>query len=260
MKQKTRKTGSPSSPLLRGLSILKCFNETNEALSVTDLAKMTGIPQPTVWRFCQTFRSAGYLTTDSEKTLFRPGLALLGLGFSALSHFDPSQHVRRSLVELANRFKVVAGITAREGLRMRILDRYQSADAVLSYNSRIGATLPMATTASGWAYLASLDAADRGRLVTQIAKAQPDLWPKALPAFNKALARYQREGIIVSSGPIERGLTTVAIPITSGNSAATFPLYCSAISSALPADLIKRELTPMMKKFAAELRVVLPAA
>jgi len=260
VKQKTRKSPLPSSPLLRGLSILKCFNETNAALSVTELARMTGIPQPTVWRFCQTFRSAGYLTTDSAKTLFRPGLALLGLGFSAINHFDPSQHVRRHLVALAGRFKLVAGLTSREGLGMRILDRHQDADAVLSYNARIGGILPMATTASGWAYLASLDSIDRARLVAQMAREQPDLWELALPSFTKALARYQREGIIVSSGAIERGLTTVAIPITSGNSASTYPLYCSAISSALPADLIKRELAPMMKKFAAELRVVLPAA
>ena len=101
---------------------------------------------------------------------------------------------------------------------------------------------------------------DRARLVAQMAREQPDLWELALPSFTKALARYQREGVIVSSGAIERGLTTVAIPITSGNSASTYPLYCSAISSALPADVIKRELAPMMKKFAAELRVVLPAA
>jgi len=80
----------------------------------------------------------------------------------------------------------------------------------------------------------------------------------ALPSFNKALARYQREGIIVSAGPIERGLTTVAIPIASGNSSAIYPLYCSAISSALPADVIKRELAPMLKKIAGELRVALP--
>jgi DNA-binding IclR family transcriptional regulator len=257
VKQKTRKT--VSSPLLRGLSILKCFNETNEALSVTDIARMTGIPQPTVWRFCQTFRSGGYLTTDADKTRFRPGLALLGLGFAAISHFNPSDHARRYLVELAGRFKVVAGLTSREGLRMRIVDRHQDADAVLSYNSRIGATLPMATTASGWAYLASLDAAGRVRLIAEIAREQPDLWKMALPAFNKALARYQREGVIVSAGPIERGLTTVAVPIASPGSAAIYPLYCSAISSALPAELIKRELAPMMKKVAEELRVVLPA-
>ena len=259
MKQKSKKIGSPSSPLLRGLSILKCFDETNEALSVTELARRTGIPQPTVWRFCQTFRAGGYLTTDSDKTRFRPGLALLGLGFSAISHFDPSDHARRFLVELAGRFKVVAGITSREALRMRIVERHQDADAVLSYNSRIGATLPMATTASGWAYLAGLDAVSRARLIGEIANEQPDLWKMALPSFNKALARYQREGIIVSAGPIERGLTTVSIPVASGNSATIYPLYCSAISSALPGELIKRQLAPMMKKIAEELRVVLPA-
>jgi DNA-binding IclR family transcriptional regulator len=259
VKQKAGKTVLPSSPLLRGLSILKCFSESSAALSVTELARTTGIPQPTVWRFCQTFRSAGYLTTDSDKNLFRPGPALLALGFSAINHFDPSQHVRRHLVALSSRFKLVAGLTSRDGLGMRILDRHQDADAVLSYNARIGGTLPMATTASGWAYLASLDEADRTRLVAQIAREQPDLWELALPSFNKALARYQREGIIVSSGAIERGLTTVAIPITSGNSASAYPLYCSAISSALPADLIKRELAPMMKQSAQELRAVLPA-
>src|SRR5580704_13433186 len=77
VKQRTKKTTFPSSPLLRGLSVLRSFNETNDALSVTDLAKMTGIPQPTVWRFCRSLESAGYLVTDSGKTLFRPGLALL---------------------------------------------------------------------------------------------------------------------------------------------------------------------------------------
>jgi len=254
VKQKAGTTVLPSSPLLRGLSILKCLSESSAALSVSELAKRTGIPQPTVWRFCQSFRSAGYLTTDSDKNLLRPGPALLALGFSAINHFDPSQNVRHHLVALASRFKLVAGLTSRDGLVMRILD-----SAVLSYNARIGGVLPMATTASGWAYLASLEAADRTRLVAQIAREQPDLWELALPSFSTALARYRREGVIVSSGAIERGLTTVAIPVSSGNSASVYPLYCSAISSALPADLIKRELVPMMKQSAQELRIVLPA-
>ena len=142
---------------------------------------------------------------------------------------------------------------------MRILDRHQDADAVLSYNARIGGD-----PADGHdGQRLGLSGEPRGDRANQagraIAREQPDLWELALPSFTKALARYQREGVIVSSGAIERGLTTVAIPITSGNSASVYPLYCSAISSALPADLIKRELVPMMKKLAQELRVVLPA-
>jgi DNA-binding IclR family transcriptional regulator len=92
-----------------------------------------------------------------------------------------------------------------------------------------------------------------------MAREQGDLWKIALPSYNKAFARYQREGIIVSAGPIERGLTTVAIPIACGNPETVYPLYCSAISTALPAEVIKRELAPMMKKLADQLRVVLPA-
>ena len=167
----------------------------------------------------------------------------MALGFSAINHFDPSQHVRRHLVALASRFKLVAGLTSRDGLAMRILDRHQDADAVLSYNARIGGTLPMATTASGWAYLASLDAADRTRLVAQIA-GQPDLWELALPSFSKALARYQREGVIVSPA-YRRGLTTVAIQSPQIRPRSSLVLL--GVSSALPADLIKRELVPMMR-------------
>ena len=248
-----------SQTLLRGLSILRCFGETTQSLSVTDLSKLTGIPQPTVWRFCQTLRSAGYLVNDTSRTLFRPGLALLSLGFSAISHFDLAHHARRHLVQLAERYSVVAGITSPEGLRMRIVDRHQSVDAVLSYNSRVGAALPMSTTASGWAYLASRDEPGRTRLVTQIAKEQPDLWDQARPVFAKALARFRREGVIVSSGPIERGLTTVAIPIVSPTTSSTYALYCSAISSALPEPMIKTKLTPDLKKIAKELRAILTA-
>ncbi len=259
MKHEDKKAGAHSQTLLRGLSILKCFDETSQGLSVTDLAKRTGIPQPTVWRFCQTLHSAGYLTNDATKTLFRPGLALLGLGFSAISHFELSHHARRYLVELAETFAAVAGITSRDGLRMRIVDRHEAINAVLSYNSRVGGALPMATTASGWAYLASLDEASRDRMIVQIGKEQPDLWDLARPSFNKALARFRREGVIVSSGAIERGLTTVAIPIMSAGSGPAYPLYCSAISAALPEALIKAKLAPTLKKIASELRVALSA-
>jgi DNA-binding IclR family transcriptional regulator len=140
---------------------------------------------------------------------------------------------------------------------MRIVDRHQAVDAVLSYNSRIGSALPIATSASGWAYMANLNEADRDKLIARIAKEQPDIWKPVSALFSDALSRYQSEGIIVSSGSFHRGLTTVAIPISSEKSSATYPLYCSAISAALSDEVITQQLAPMMKKIAGELRVVL---
>ena len=164
---------------------------------------------------------------------------------SRRSATSSSHHARHYLVELAERFTVVAGITARDGLRMRILDRHEAINAVLSYNARVGGTLPMATTASGWAYLASLDDAGRDRLVDQIAREQPNLWELARPSINKALVRFRREGVIVARAPssaasppspfpsCRRG-PRPPIPSIARRSAAHCPSRSSRRSSRLP--------------------------
>lgn len=80
---------------------------------------------------------------------------------------------------------VVAGIASPERLRVRIVDRHESVNAALSYNSRVGTAPLMATTASGWAYLASRDEPILSRLVAQRAEEQPKLRKSAKPAFSK---------------------------------------------------------------------------
>jgi DNA-binding IclR family transcriptional regulator len=142
---------------------------------------------------------------------------------------------------------------------MRVVDRHQAVDAVLSYNSRIGSGLPIASSASGWAYLASLGDAERQKFIARIAKEQSDLWRSTEPLFQEALVRYRKQGVIVSTGSFHRGITTVAIPISREKSGATYPLYCSAISEAITDEVITQRLAPMMKKIADELRVVLIA-
>ena len=254
-----RKPTQPAycSTLLRGLSILRCFSESNEALSATDLARITGIPQPTIWRFCQSLQSEGYLTTDESRTRFRPGLALLGLGFSAISHFGLAQHARQYLTELADRFHVVAGVAVPDGLVMRVVDRQQSSDAVLSYNIRIGSTLPVANSSSGWAYLAGLDSGARRNLIDRIAGAEPEVWNKVSQKFYDALDGFASNGVVINAGSFHAGLTGVAIPVFGKKEHEVAALYCSGITSTLTEGLVLNELAPKMKRIASDLRVAL---
>ena len=48
--------------LARGLAVLRCFTPRTRELSATELARMTKLPQPTIWRLCHTLRALGYLT------------------------------------------------------------------------------------------------------------------------------------------------------------------------------------------------------
>jgi len=70
--------------LLRGLAVLRCFDHGRERLGSSEIARMTGLPQPTVWRLCKTLEHGGYLTADPDGSRFRPGLSILTLGYSAL--------------------------------------------------------------------------------------------------------------------------------------------------------------------------------
>ena len=61
-----KKTGQPLvTALLRGLAVLRCFDHGRERLGSSEIARMTGLPQPTVWRLCKTLEHGGYLTANS---------------------------------------------------------------------------------------------------------------------------------------------------------------------------------------------------
>jgi DNA-binding IclR family transcriptional regulator len=243
--------------LTRGLAILRSFSDTDPALSATELAKRTGIPQPTVWRLCKTLQTEGYLTPDPGGSKFRPGLALLSLGVSALSQFSLAQHARPYLVELASHFSVVAGVVMPEGLQMRVIDRHQSPSALVTYNIHVGSTLPLWASGSGWAYLAGLDPSQRAELIARIEREQHEGWAAVKDVFAKALAHFEKTGVIVGTDILGGGLTAVAIPIVAPGSSSIYCLYCSAISPLLPHELIENRLAPRMRDIAAQLRMAL---
>lgn len=245
------------STLLRGLSILKCFAETNQALGASDIARLTGIPQPTVWRFCQTLQSEGYLISDSTGTRFQTGLAVLSLGYSAVSRFGIVEHARPYLVKLAQRFHAVCGISVPERLTMRVIQRHQGPDAVLSYNIRVGWSLAMANSASGWAYLAGVGEAERLRLIAGIEREQAEQWARFKDQFAKALKDYAKLRAMVNVDAFYPGLTAVALPLPAADGNSRYVMYCTAMGSMLPKRTIREELVPEMKRIAETLRPLL---
>ena len=63
--------------LLRGLAVLRCFDAIRPQLGTTEIAQMTKLPQPTVWRLCYTLQQLGYLGMTPIQAASLP-LALAG--------------------------------------------------------------------------------------------------------------------------------------------------------------------------------------
>jgi DNA-binding IclR family transcriptional regulator len=243
--------------LLRGLAVLRCFSQVTTELSTTEIARQTGLPQPTVWRLVQALLSEGYLVADATNLRFKPGLAVLRLGFSAISGLGVAQLVRPELIQLASDFHSVVGIAVAEDLNMRYIERHQAPDAVLSYNIKLGWTLPMANSASGWAYLAAVPPDHRKELIQRIEREQPELWKKVKSSFSVALKKYPTLGAMVNVDTFHSGLTTVGMPVFKSPIGSMSLLYCTGLGSLLPMDIIEGSLLPRMRTIVDHLSQIL---
>ncbi len=242
--------------LSRGLSVLRCFSYGHERLNSSEIARMTGLPQPTVWRICKTLEADGYLVADGEGTRYRPGLAVLTLGYAALATLDIASLAAPLLQQMANQVRGTAGLSTREGLGMLFIQRLEANDAILNFNMRAGATVSIANSATGWANLAFLPAAQRQLLWNEVALAEPALAKAAAKPFKQALAGYEDTGYIVNNGVFFPDLTSVSVPFRSAKRDGIFVVSCSAMTSVFGTAALHKHAGNALKAIAAQLAAV----
>jgi DNA-binding IclR family transcriptional regulator len=237
--------------LSRGLSILRCFSTATEALGTSELARMTALPQPTVWRLCRTLEKDGYLVADGIDGRFRPGLAVLRLGFAALDLTDLPALLGPHLQGLAARFCLAASVAAREGLSMVFVHR-RSAQASLTVNLRVGSILPIIASSTGWAYVAGLSEAEQKATIALIRREQPDLWSRHEHDFMAALAEYADCGFVVCDGAIRPDLRTVAVPLRHPETGVCYALSCSSLLHGVSTDSMRTLVGPALLDIASQ--------
>lgn len=141
--------------LARGLTLLKCFEEECDELSLKDLALISGLAKPTAMRMLRTLEQSGFVSRYGD--LYRIGPQCLMLG--GLYRFDEDLQrkaapMMRRLSERVN--EVVQLGTVSEG-EVLYLERHQPRRSVMvsPIVTRPGSTRPLYTTALGKAVLAS---------------------------------------------------------------------------------------------------------
>lgn len=246
-----------SSTLMRGLAVLKCFSQSSEALTASDIARMTGIPQPTVWRFCKALQSGGYLVVDRLGTRFRPGIAVLNLGFSAIGRYGLAELARPYLMQLAIDFKAVSGVAVPDDGSVRYIQRHQAPDAAMTYNIKVGWTLPFLKTSSGWAFLAIMSETEREKTIDALKEKDTDTWAIVERPFRKALEAFPRTGVMVTVDILYPGLTSVALPLVNADTNSQYAIYCTGMTSMLSRKVIDDKLVPRLKSVSQTLRPAL---
>nr|WP_255435511.1 IclR family transcriptional regulator [Paracoccus sp. S1E-3] len=244
--------------MARGFQILQCFTETRRELTVSQLAKLTGLPQPTVWRLCHTMLELGMLQIDPTDRL-RPGLAVLQLGFAALAGDGFITMARPHMQALADEFGAACGLGIRSGAYMVFVERCESENQLL-LNLRTGSRIPILTSAFGWAYIAGHPEPERGQLMAEMQKLDPATyrqWEKGLAA---AIAEYESRGFVINAGVFHKAYNTAAVPLRAADGTIPYVLNCGSAAATLPEAVLRERVAPRLSELARLLTELLGRA
>lgn len=231
--------------LARGLQILRCFSHERPELSLQEIVRMTGLPQPTVWRLCHTLNKEGFVVCAGEKHKIAIGLPALSLGYAALVRQDLPKVALPYMKSLTERYRLGTSLAIRERLEMLYLQRTHG--DFIYFNDPVGARRPLAIAPTGWACLVAYQEAERRTVLHDLKRQDPAAWPETEGRLEGAFDDYRKHGCICSIGVMHNQFNAVAVPICSTRSAKVYGLSASGLAAEWP----KRKLLAIGTKLNA---------
>ncbi|WP_369170032.1 IclR family transcriptional regulator C-terminal domain-containing protein [Streptomyces sp. R28] len=200
--------------LARGLTVLTAFGEGRAELTLTDVARATGLARATARRALITYEHLG-LVRQSGNRGFTLTPRVLSLGYPPLSRTSLSQIATPHLAELADRVHESASLAVLtpSGEEIQYMAR-AATSRVMSVNITIGTRLPAYATSLGRVLLADVPPGER-RLATALGELHP-LTPRTITdpsALATMLEEVRERGYALVDEELEEGLRSVAVPV-----------------------------------------------
>lgn len=225
--------------LARGISVLRCFTADTPELSVSEIARLTSLPQPTVWRLCHTLEQLGYLVTMPDSQTLRAGIPLLSLGQAAVAAQSIAQLAMPHMKRIASEYEGAVSLGVRDGDDMVYLQRQHGSSIILG-NLRVGSRVPIAVSATGWAYVAGLQPAEQEKLIAHLCKSAGPLGTDLESRLHKALAQYRTDGYVFNLGLLHPQVHSVGVPVISPDGETILALSSGGIAQVFSTDVLAR--------------------
>ena len=243
--------------LARGLEVLRCFSARRPELGTTEIAQLTGLPQPTVWRLCHTLVQTGYLAPARAKDKLRIGVGVLSLGYEALGAVDIGDLVQGEMQLLADEFRSAVSLAVPDRLDMVIVKRAQS-NSPLVVNLQVGSRLPIAASTTGWAYLAVIAPRQRAQLLRRLeAHYGKRDWNQKWQKANAAIEAFHKTGYVLSGGSYDPEINAVAVPIHPDDGSQFYALTCGAPAALVPVKTFQTAIAPRLIRVGEIIRTAL---
>lgn len=240
----------------RGLSVIRCFSESQPELTISDVARATGLNRATARRFLHTLEADGYVSSSGGRYSLRP--KVLDLGYSYLSSISVSDIFQQQLAEVADRLHESCSAAVLEDTEVVFIARARTSHLrMMTLALSVGSRLPAHLTAIGRVLLAELSDEvldDRLRRVDLNRRTERSLYN--VEDLKEEIRRVREQGYCVIDQEFEVGVLAAAVPVRRPGRP-TVGISVAMHGSRGSSELLRTEAVPVLQDAASELEQVL---
>ncbi len=237
--------------LAKGLAVLECFDARHPEMTLSDVARKTGLSPAAARRSLITLTTLGYVGQIGKRFHLRPKVMSLGSAFYFSARVDEVlQPELRRLVEIFGDASSVATLLGHEVLYIA----HYSEQRARRPTAVVGARYPAHATSLGRVLLAGLPADEFERYIAEM---------KPVPLTRKtvvdkeelrALIEEVREkNYATTVDQLDYGITAIAVPIRGTSERPIAALNSSGYSGLVTAEELVEKRLPEMRISAARL-------
>jgi IclR family pca regulon transcriptional regulator len=243
--------------LERGLAVIRAFDADRPELTLSDVARATGLPRAAARRFLLTLVELGYVRSDGGRFSLRP--RVLELGYAYLSGLGLPEVAQPHMEALVARVNESSSMSVLDDTDVVYVVRVPTR-RIMAITLAVGTRLPAYATSMGRVLLAALppDELD-GRLARTEIRPLTATTVSDAEALRARLDRVREQGWATVDQELEEGVRSVAAPIRDASGAVTAALNVSAHASRTTMQALRRDVLPLLLESAAAIEAELRA-
>ncbi|WP_448608277.1 IclR family transcriptional regulator domain-containing protein [Geodermatophilus sp. URMC 60] len=241
--------------LERAMAVLESFDGDHPAMTLSEVAELTGMTRAAARRILLTLRSLGYLKSDGREFSLTP--KVLNLGWNYFASLGVDEIARPVLADLVKRLNESCSMSTLDLPNVVYVARVHP-QRVMTMGGGVGSRLPASTTAAGRVLLAALDDAAldeylAGRPLRQYTPrtiTDPD-------RFRAVLAEVRDQGYCLVDQELEIGLLALSVPVTGRDGRTSAAVSVSSSAARMTPAHFRRECLPPLREAASQISAAL---
>lgn len=241
--------------LEKGLLVIEAFDASRPRLTLSDVAKLTGITRAAARRYLLTLTKLNYADFDGRYFTLSP--RILRLGYAYLSSASLSARVQPFLEQISEATGESSSAAILDGDDIVYIAR-SATRRIMSIGLGVGSRLPAYCTSLGRAILAYQSEnviegyLQRVRLEARTPKTVTDK-----TVLRTILEVTRSQGYALVNEELEFGLRSIAVPVIEKNGQVTIALNLSAQAGRVSADEMRERFLPSLSAASDSLRYLL---